>query len=50
MHLFKSSLVFGKPCSHTVFLGNILDSCFDDAVDVRLKGQVKQIFFLCVTG
>lgn len=25
MHLFKSGLVFGQPCSHTVFLANVLD-------------------------
>jgi len=42
MHLFQSGSVFGKPCSHTGFLG--------DVVNVRLKGQVKQIFFQCVTG
>lgn len=45
MHLFKSGSMFGKPCPHRFFGKYFRQSCFDDAVDVRLKGQVKQIFF-----
>lgn len=45
MHLFKSGLVFGKPCSHSFSGQYFRHGFFDDAADVRLKGQIKQIFF-----